>query len=172
MLAPTKRLRVEDLEGSWRVERSFRIERGEGLGRFTGRVIVRRVLDGRWIWSEEGRVATRRGFLPARRSYWIVPAAGGVLDLYFADGGATPSPRSRFVRLAPDASGGLAGEHVCGPDRYVGAYHLAGGALEIEWRVEGPRKRARIRSRLTREGPSGSGGERTGAAAPGVPEEA
>jgi hypothetical protein len=120
-------------------------------------VVVRRVLDGRWLWSEEGRAATPRGFLPARRRYWIVPARGGALDLYFADDGAPPSPGSRFVRLTPDASGALAGEHVCGADRYTGAYRLAGGALEIEWRVEGPRKRARIRSRLTREAPSGAG---------------
>jgi hypothetical protein len=148
---------VEDLEGVWRVERSFGIERGEGPERFTGRVVVRRDPGGGWLWSERGRVTTPRGPLPARRSYWIVPARGGALDLYFADDGAPPSPRSRFVRLTPDGSGGLVGEHRCGADRYVGSYRLARAALRIEWRVEGPRKSARIRSRLTREAPSGTG---------------
>lgn len=151
-------IRVEDLEGAWRVERSFEFDRGGGPARFTGRTIVEPTGEGRWLWREEGRVETARGPVRARRQYWVVPAGASALDLYFADDGSPPSARTRFVRLVSDGSGGLSGEHRCGADLYVGAYRQdPDGSVRIEWRIDGPRKRGVIRSHLTRETEAGSG---------------
>jgi hypothetical protein len=77
---------------------------------------------------------------PARRTLAIVPAAGG-WAVEFPDG-------RPFHPLDLD---GRPVEHLCGADRYTGAYRLRDDdTLEVRWRVTGPAKDLEIESTYLR----------------------
>jgi len=121
-----------ELTGRWSVERRL-LDRLTGTtGRFEG--VATFTPDGRW--SEEGTLAFGAYRGPARRELRI---ADGMV--WFSDGRAFhPHDLSAPV------------EHVCGEDRYLGEYRLAGDVLEVVWLVTGPHKDQRIESVYRRIG--------------------
>jgi len=131
--------------GVWGIDRRFEFETPGAPARFLGQATVRRVAPKRYLYEEEGFVEGSGTLIHATQRYWLRPGEGS-LEVSFAGEGELP-----FTSLRPAENGGLVGTHVCGPDRYTGSYRTAGpDAFEVEWRVEGPRKRGAIRSTLTR----------------------
>jgi hypothetical protein len=130
---------IERLTGRWTVERRLRDRRSGQSGEFIGSAAFEPAGDG-LRWTEQGRVRFAGHEGPAGRRLAIVPAGGGWL-VQFEDG-------RPFHRL--DLEGGPV-EHLCGADRYVGAYRLRDAdTLDVRWRVTGPRKDLEIETTYRR----------------------
>jgi len=141
---------IDEWIGVWSIERSFLFETGGAPERFRGQATVTPVGPALYLYSEEGYLEGLDHLIDARQSYWIRPE-GSALILSFAPDPGRPDLAPPFTELRSDEEGALVGEHRCGEDRYRGRYRRIGpDDVEIEWSVEGPRKRGRIISRLRR----------------------
>jgi hypothetical protein len=121
---------IEFLAGRWTVQRRLTDLLAGTEGAFEG--VAEFGADG--TWTETGRLRFGAYDGEARRVLRVVDGA-----VEFEDG-------RPFHPL--DLSGGAcAVEHLCGEDRYIGEYALAGsGELRVVWLVTGPRKHQRIES--------------------------
>jgi hypothetical protein len=121
------------------VERRLHDRRSGRAGDFTGTATF--APDGSGLrWHESGRLRFGGHDGPAGRTLAIVPAGGG-WAVAFADG-------RPFHPL--DLEGGPV-EHLCGADRYAGAYRLRDGdTLDVRWHVTGPGKDLEIETTYRR----------------------
>ena len=93
-------------------------------------------------WAEAGRMRFGDHDGPAQRHLSIVPGPDG-WTVEFADG--------RPFHPLDLATGACAVEHRCGDDLYAGEYRLVGpDALDVRWRVSGPRKEQEIHTTYRR----------------------
>jgi hypothetical protein len=122
------------LRGRWSIERQVRDMRLGHDAVFTGEADIAPApgapdeLD----WREEGELisAAHRG--PARRAMRIVPH-GAAWEVLFEDG--------RPFHPLDLSDGGCDVVHLCGADRYDGAFRLeTPDRLSVRWRVRGPAK--------------------------------
>ena len=127
---------LDDFAGRWTIVRD--ITHADGTrGRFDGAARFEPRGDG-LDYVEEGvlRIGQGAPLSAAQRYRWEAD-----LSVYFEDG--------RFFHHVPPAGGDTA--HWCAPDQYDGSYDFAHWpAFEVIWRVRGPRKDYRMRSRYVR----------------------
>jgi uncharacterized protein DUF6314 len=130
------------LPGRWSIRRRLVDRRSGREGEFTGTASFSPDRDG-LRWDETGRMRFGDHEGPAERSLRIAERDGG-LTVEFADG--------RTFHPLDLSSGACAVEHRCGDDLYAGEYRLRGpDALDVRWRVTGPRKQQEIVTEYRRE---------------------
>jgi hypothetical protein len=121
---------IEYLAGRWTVQRRLTDLQTRTEGEFAG--VAEFGADG--TWTETGRLRFGGYDGEARRVLRVVDGA-----VEFADG----RPFHPFDLSA----GACAVEHLCGDDRYAGAYAVLGpDELRVVWLITGPRKRQHIES--------------------------
>ncbi|MEM7631273.1 MAG: DUF6314 family protein [Pseudomonadota bacterium] len=129
---------LADFEGAWTLVREI-VHADGTTGRFEG--TARFAADANGLaYEEAGALHLGRAHpLHATQRYrW-----GHDLAVYFDDG--------RFFHHVPPAGGDTG--HWCDPDQYDGHYDFSGWpAFTVSWRVTGPRKAYRMRSRYVRAG--------------------
>jgi hypothetical protein len=119
------------LSGRWSVRRRLLDLRSGREGDFTGTASFEPE-GGRLRWAETGRMRFGGHEGPAERRLSIVRGPDG-WTVEFEDG--------RPFHPLDLATGACAVEHRCGDDLYAGEYRLLGpDALDVRWRVTGPRK--------------------------------
>ncbi len=135
-------LLLGDFEGSWRVARRIEDARGPG-GRFEGRAVFAPDGQGGLVYDEDGTLTLDgQGPVTATRRYLWRPDGAGRVAVLFADGRA-------FHGFS--LAGAAAAEHWCDPDHYLVVYGFADWPeWTADWRVSGPRKAYRLRSRYRR----------------------
>ena len=130
------------LEGGWSLVRLIDDRRAGQRGSFEGRVDF--VRDGGALWYRETgemRLGDFRG--RATRAYRFDFPARHAARVHFDDG--------RFFHDLDLRGGRAAVLHLCGEDRYHGAFRVTGqDAWEVGWEIQGPRKDLRLEARLTR----------------------
>ena len=129
-------IRLDDLEGHWRLSRVIRDARAGITGRFEGACVWRP--DARGLVQEETGLLHYGAAPPmqaARRYLWR--AEGAELQVFFDDG--------RPFHIVP--RGGAEALHDCPPDIYRVRYDFDDAAeFRTSWHVTGPRKDAVIDS--------------------------
>jgi hypothetical protein len=144
-------LRPDEWVGVWSVDRRFEFETPGAPERFRGQATVSPARPGLHLYAEEGFLEGLPKPVHAVQRYWIRNPSPDTLELLFAPDPDRPETARPFVTLAADGTGALAGRHICEADRYDGTYRSASpDSIEIVWRIEGPRKRGRILTTLTR----------------------
>jgi hypothetical protein len=100
---------------------------------------------GELSWREEGELVSAAHRGPARRAMRIAPA-GASWEVLFDDG--------RPFHPLDLSGGGCDVVHLCGADRYEGAFRMDGpDHLTVRWRVRGPAKDLEIVSDYRRQAP-------------------
>jgi hypothetical protein len=129
------------LSGRWSVQRRLADLQSGHEGDFSGTASF--VPDGdRLRWSEAGRMRYRGHDGPAARKLSI---SGG------PDGWTVEFDDGRPFHPLDLATGACTVEHRCGDDLYAGEYRLLGpDALDVHWRVTGPRKDLQIHTAYRR----------------------
>jgi hypothetical protein len=131
------------LGGRWSVQRSLVDLRSGREGDFTGTASFER-RGGCLRWAETGRMRFGGHEGPAERRLSIVQGPDG-WTVEFEDG--------RPFHPLDLATGACTVEHRCGDDLYAGEYRLLGpDALDVRWRVTGPRKDQEIHTAYRRIG--------------------
>ena len=129
------------LSGRWSVRRRLVDLRSGREGDFAGTASFEPEGD-RLRWAEAGRMRFAGHDGPAERRLSIAGGPGG-WTVEFDDG--------RPFHPLDLAGGTCAVEHRCGEDLYAGEYRLLGAdALEVSWRVTGPRKEQEIHTTYRR----------------------
>jgi hypothetical protein len=129
------------LSGRWSIHRRLVDLRHGGVGGFTGTASFEPDGD-RLRWAEAGRMRFGGHEGPAARELSIVGGPDG-WTVAFADG--------RPFHPLDLATGACTVEHRCGDDLYAGEYRLLGpDALDVRWRVTGPRKQQEIHTSYRR----------------------
>ena len=129
------------LGGCWAVERRLVDVRGGHEGDFAGTASFESDGD-RLRWAEAGRMRFGGHDGPATRRLSIARDPGGWI-VEFEDG--------RPFHALDLETGVCAVEHRCGDDLYAGEYRLLGpDALDVSWRVSGPRKDQEIHTTYRR----------------------
>lgn len=130
------------LEGKWEVSRQIDDRRLDQLGRFDGSAGF--AVDGDdLIYDEDGelRLGTHKG--PAFQTYRYTFPSKRQAEVCFADG--------RPFHDLDLSNGAWACTHLCGEDRYEGAFTaLDRDSWRVIWRVRGPRKDLRLDSHYSR----------------------
>jgi hypothetical protein len=128
--SPTARL--AGLLGEWTLARTLE----PGIGTFHGRAVF--VAEpGGIAYREDGTLTLASGWSgPASRAqHWSADDDG--IDVRFA---GELREGELLHRLRPDDAGRAADSHLCGADRYDGAYELGADELRIVMDVRGPEK--------------------------------
>jgi hypothetical protein len=129
------------LSGRWSVQRRVVDLRSGREGAFTGTASFEPEGD-RLRWAEAGRMRFADHDGPAARRLSIAGGPEG-WTVEFDDG--------RPFHPLDLATGACAVEHRCGDDLYAGEYRLLGpDALDVGWRVSGPRKQQEIHTTYRR----------------------
>lgn len=122
------------LRGRWSIERQVRDLRMGHDAAFTGTADIAPApgVPGELAWREEGELVSAAHRGPARRMMRVVPA-GAAWEVLFEDG--------RPFHPLDLGEGRCDVVHLCGADRYDGAFHMvAPDHLTVRWRVRGPAK--------------------------------
>jgi hypothetical protein len=131
-------IRLDDLEGVWRLTREIEDRRGGVAGRLEGTSRWLRDADG-LRQEEEGVLTMGAGPSMQARRVYLWRAAGDGIEVLFEDG-------RPFHGLG---SGRLSDRHWCDPDTYDVGYDFTRWPHWTQrWRVTGPRKDAVILSRF------------------------
>lgn len=144
-------LSLDEWVSVWSIDRRFLFETAGAPERFRGQATVSLARPGLFLYFEEGFLEGLGKPIHAVQRYWIRSLGGEALELFFAPDPSRPENAPPFVTLRPNEEGALVGRHECGADLYVGTYRSAGpDSLEISWSVDGPAKRGRIVTTLSR----------------------
>jgi len=144
-------LRPDEWVGVWSIDRRFVFETAGAPERFRGQATVSPARPGLYLYLEEGFLEGFPKPVHAIQRYWIHSPSPDSLELRFAPDPDHPEAAQPFVTLSPDATGALVGRYACGTDSYLGTYRSSGAdSIEILWSIEGPRKRGRILTTLSR----------------------
>lgn len=134
------------LAGRWTIERRVRDLRLGHDAAFTGTAEIApdAGAPGELCWREEGELVSAAHRGPARRVMRITPS-GAAWEVLFEDG--------RPFHPLDLSGGGCDVVHLCGADRYDGAFRIEDpDRVSVRWRVRGPAKDLEITSEYRRTG--------------------
>ncbi len=132
----------EFLQGEWWLLRDIDDRRLGKAGRFEGEALFAPLAEG-LLYDEAGRMRFGDHEGPAARRYRYDFPAPQRAAVSFAEGG--------FFHDLDLTTGTWSTEHRCGADHYRGEFRVEGPACwSADWRVTGPRKNLRLRTRFRR----------------------